>query len=69
MDSYILEFTALQVLLSKQNKMKFKIQVISDTFFLDFSSTLSPSKYREATNSVTENNYLSIISAYLETYN
>ena len=69
MYSYILEFTALQVLLSKQNKMKFKIQVISDAFLLDFSSTLYPSKYKEAANSLTENNYLSIISAYLETYN
>ena len=69
MDSYILEFTALQVLLSKQNKMKFKIQVISDAFLLDFSSTLYPSNYKEAANSLTENNYLSIISAYLETYN
>ena len=36
MDSYILEFTVLGILLPKQNKMKFKIQVISDTFFSDF---------------------------------
>lgn len=36
MDSCILEFIALHILLPKQNKMKFKILVISDKLFSHF---------------------------------